>query len=56
MVCELKPVVGISSLDALAWQQRRGPCDTFSLSLLLLAQHCHKGLIRLLEDRGQTKQ
>jgi hypothetical protein len=43
-------------LDALAWQQRRGPCDTFSLSLLLLARYCHKGLIRLLEDRGQTKQ
>jgi hypothetical protein len=38
-------------LQVLDRQERLGPYDTFSLSLLLLAWHCPPGLIRFLEDR-----
>jgi len=38
----------------LARQEKLGPYDTFSLSLLLLARHCDAGLVRYLEDRGQA--
>jgi hypothetical protein len=41
-------------LQALARQERLGPYDTFCLSLLLLARHCPAGLVRFLEDKGQT--
>jgi len=38
-------------------QERLGPYDTFSLSLLLLAWHCSASLIHYLEDKGRmTKQ
>ncbi len=35
--------------QVLSRQERLGPYDTFSLSLLLLAWHCHTGLIHLFE-------
>jgi hypothetical protein len=41
-------------LQVLGRQERLGPYDTFSLSLLLLAWHCNAGLVRFREDREQT--
>ena len=38
----------------LARQEKLGPYDTFSLSLLLSAWHCDAGLLRHLEDKGQA--
>ncbi len=40
--------------QALARQEQLGPYDTFCLGLLLLASHCPAGLVRFLEDKGQT--
>ena len=40
--------------QALARQERLGPYDTFSLSLLLLAWHCREGLVRCLENKAQA--
>jgi hypothetical protein len=34
-------------LGVLDRQEQSGPCDTFALSLLLLAWHCHTGLVHL---------
>lgn len=39
-------------VQILARQEKLGPHDTFSLSLLLLAWHCDAGLVRLLEDKA----
>ena len=41
-------------LEVLARQELRGPCDTFSLSLLLLAEHCPAGLVRFWENRQEA--
>jgi hypothetical protein len=41
-------------VQVLGRQERLGPYDTFSLSLLLLAWHCRAGLLRYLADRGQA--
>jgi hypothetical protein len=41
-------------LQVLDRQAQLGPCDTFSLSLLLLACHCQAGLIHHLENKGQA--
>ena len=39
-------------LQVLARQEKLGPYDTVSLSLLLLAWHCDAGLVRFLEDKA----
>jgi hypothetical protein len=41
-------------LQVLKRQERFGPYDTFALSLLLLAWHCQAGVVRYLENQGQT--
>jgi hypothetical protein len=42
-------------LAVMARQEGLGPCDTFSLSLLLLAWHCQEGLVRCLEEKRNSK-